>query len=141
MPDQPTLSRMLLEAYRALEAETQRALADRGIEELRPSYAWMLSLVDRGGSRLSELARRAGVTRQATMQAVDDLSTLGYVRRTPDEVDGRAKIVRLTARGRRQRAEARRALAAVEGRSRRVLGDRRYEALRITLEDLVAPEE
>jgi DNA-binding MarR family transcriptional regulator len=138
--DQSNLSRMLLEAYRALEGETQRALADRGIGGLRPSYAWTLLLVDRSGSRLSELARRAGVTRQAMMQAVDDLATLGCVRRTPDEVDGRAKLVRLTARGRRDRAEARRALAAVEGGSRRLLGDRRYDALRVALEDLIAQE-
>jgi len=139
--EQSNLSRMLLEAYRALEVETQRALADRGIGDLRSSYAWTLLLIDRSGTRLSDLSRRAGVSRQATMQAVDDLVTLGCVRRIPDEVDGRAKLVRLTARGLRHRAEARRALAAVEGRSKRLLGDRRYDALRTALEDLIAPEE
>jgi DNA-binding MarR family transcriptional regulator len=46
-------------------------------------------------------------------------------------------MVRLTARGRRFVAEARRAVAAVEARARRELGERRYEALRDSLEFLV----
>lgn len=71
------------------------------------------------------------------MLIVDDLETRGYVRRVPDLEDARAKVVRLTARGRRYVGEARRAVAALEARARRELGDRRYEALRSALEELV----
>jgi DNA-binding MarR family transcriptional regulator len=70
------------------------------------------------------------------MLVVDELETRGYVRRVPDPDDARAKVVRLTARGRRYVAEARRAVAAVEARARRELGDRRYEALWSALEEL-----
>ena len=84
-----------------------------------------------------DLARRARMTKQGMMLLVDDLETRGYVRRVPDADDSRAKMVRLTARGRRFVAEARRAVAAVEARARRELGDRRYEALRDSLEFLV----
>jgi DNA-binding MarR family transcriptional regulator len=75
------------------------------------------------------------------MLVVDDLESRGYVRRVPDEEDGRAKVVRLTARGRRYVAEARREIAALEGRARRDLGERRYEALRSALNLLVGDEE
>lgn len=71
------------------------------------------------------------------MLVVDDLEERGYVRRVPDAEDARAKAVRLTARGRRFVAEARRASAAVEAGVRRDLGDRRYEALRDALEQLI----
>jgi len=71
------------------------------------------------------------------MLVVDELENRGYVRRVPDEQDARAKVVRLTARGRRCAAEARRGLAAIEGRARRFLGPRRYEMLREALEELV----
>ena len=76
------------------------------------------------------------------MLVLDDLGSAGTCAGCPIE-DARAKVVRLTARGRRFVAEARRASAAVEARARRDLGDRRYETLRDALEELVglAPEE
>jgi DNA-binding MarR family transcriptional regulator len=77
------------------------------------------------------------MTKQGMMLLVDDLEQRGYVRRVPDPEDARAKAVRLTARGRRFVAEARRSVAAVEARARRELGDRRYEALRDSLEQLI----
>jgi len=139
--DQPSLPRLLLEAFRALESEIQEGLAERAIFDLRPSHAAALLLIDRAGSRQTDLASRAGVTRQAMMQVIDELERSGSVRRLPDPADGRAKLVRLTARGLRQRAEARRTLTGVEIRIRRRLGDRRYEALRAMLEELAQEEE
>jgi DNA-binding MarR family transcriptional regulator len=137
---EPSLTRLLLGAFRALDGEIGAALRDRGVD-LRPGQAMALLMVDRAGTRLTDLAARAQITRQGMMQVVDELQELGCVRRTADPADGRAKIVRLTARGLRQRAEARRALATVEARARRLLGDRRYEGLRSALADLASTEE
>jgi DNA-binding MarR family transcriptional regulator len=75
------------------------------------------------------------------MQVVDELQGKGLLRRTADPADARAKFVRLTAKGLRQRAEARRALTSIESRLRRRLGDRRYESLRAILEELSAEPE
>src|SRR5438132_6625144 len=136
-----SISRLLVDAVRALEAEVGPALVDRGATELSPSQARALLLVDRTGTRLTELARRAGVTKQAMMQMIDDLQGIGCVRRTPDPEDARAKVVRLTAKGLRQRARARKALQTVESRLRRRLGPRKFEALRLTLEEVSAEEE
>ena len=60
--------------------------------------AMALLLVDRAGTRLSDLAQRATITKQAMMQLVDDLQEMGCVRRVPDPQDARAKTVRLTAK-------------------------------------------
>jgi DNA-binding MarR family transcriptional regulator len=138
---QAGVSRMLLEAFRALDREIEGALLDRGASELSPSQARALLLVDRAGTRLTEIASRAGVTKQAMMQMVDELQDAGCVRRTPDLEDGRAKVVRLTAKGLRQRARARQAVAGVETRIRRQLGPRQYEALHAALEELTEEEE
>ena len=81
------------------------------------------------------------MTKQGMMLVVDDLESRGYVRRVADPDDARAKIVRLTAHGRRAASEARRAVQALETRTRRMLGDRRYETLRETLDELTAGEE
>ena len=135
------LARMLLEASRRMDDEIEASLHDHGILDLRPSQARGMLLIDRAGTRLSDLAERAGITKQAMMQVVDDLVSEGLVRRVPDPSDARAKIVKLTAKGLRQRAEARRALASVETRARRRLGNRRYDALKATLVELSFDEE
>jgi DNA-binding MarR family transcriptional regulator len=138
---QQTITQLLHEAVRALEADLGPALEDRGAFELTATQARALLLVDRAGTRLTELARRGGVTKQAMMQMIDDLQAVGCVRRTPDPLDARAKVVRLTAKGLRQRAAARKALQTVEGRLKRRLGAHHYEALRAGLEELAAPGE
>jgi DNA-binding MarR family transcriptional regulator len=140
--DEPHLGRLLQEAQRALADELLQNLAERGYTDVRAGHAAVFMHIDRrAGTRLTELARRARMTKQGMMLLVDDLEERGYVRRVPDEEDGRAKVVRLTARGRRYVAEARRAVSAVEARARRLLGDRRYEGLRTALEDLIGAEE
>lgn len=129
------LARLLLEAHRALGAELSQALAERGYPDVRPGSATVFLHIDRrSGTRLTELARRARMTKQGMMLLVDELEERGYVRRVPDPGDARAKIVRLTARGRRCAAETRRVVAAIWARTRRELGDRRSEALREALE-------
>lgn len=132
---------LLLDAFRALDREIEASLEDRGVAELRPSQAATLLLVDRAGTRLSELAQRAQITKQAMMQLVDDLQEMGCVRRVPDPEDARAKFVRLTAKGLRHRAGARKAIQAVDTRIRRRLGGRRYEALRAFLAEVSQAEE
>src|SRR5439155_20969090 len=121
--------------------ELLAGLAERGDEDVRPGHAALFMTIDRrSGTRLTELARRAHMTKQGMMLLVDDLEERGYVRRVPDPEDGRAKIVRLTAKGRNYVAEARRAMAAVESRARRQLGWRRFAAFRAALEELVGEE-
>lgn len=139
---EPQLGRLLLAAHRTLAADLVEELEERGWPDLRASQASLLLNVDRrSGTRLTELARRAGVTKQAMMVVVDELEIRGFVRRTPDPEDGRAKVVRLTARGRTLAAESRRAVAAVEARARRMLGGRRYDVLRETLDLLLETED
>jgi DNA-binding MarR family transcriptional regulator len=75
------------------------------------------------------------------MNVVDDLESRGYVRRVADPTDGRAKLVRLTAHGRRAATECRRAVQALEQRTKRQLGDRRYDTMREALEVLSAGTE
>ena len=138
---QPALSRLLLDALRSVETETAHLLQERGTVDLTPGQARAILLVERTGTRLTDLATTAGVTKQAMMQMVDDLQGMGCLRRTPDPEDARAKIVRLTARGLRHRAQARKAVQVVESKVKRRLGPRRYTALRGALEELTSEEE
>ena len=99
--------------------------------------ALFVNIDRRSGTRLTELARRARVTKQAMMLLVDELEQKVYVRRVPDADDARAKVVRLTARGRRATAETRRVVQAEEQYVRRLIGDRHTDTLQEALEWLV----
>jgi DNA-binding MarR family transcriptional regulator len=83
--------------------------------ELRGSQFRVLSMVpSRGGRRLSDLATIADMTKQAMGEFVADLAASGYVRVDPDPEDRRAKLVSLTAKGRRAADRAREILGRVE---------------------------
>jgi DNA-binding MarR family transcriptional regulator len=141
MGDTP-LGRLLQEAQRALADEWLQSMSERGYSDVKAGHAAAFANIDRrAGTRLTELARRARMSKQGMMLMVDELEERGYVRRVPDPDDGRAKVVKLTASGRRCVAEARRVIQAVEGRTRRTLGDRRYETLRSSLATLIGEEE
>lgn len=133
----PDLPSMLLGAYRAVAAELTASMVERGYDDMRPHHGVVFLHVERRvGTRLGELADRAGITKQSMMQVVDDLEARGYVRRVVDPGDARAKLVRLTAEGRRCATEFRRAMQVLETRTRRRLGDGADETLRIALAEL-----
>ena len=56
-------------------------------------------LVDAEGTTVAELARRAGMTKQAMGESVASLEAIGLVERVPHPTDQRARLVLLTADG------------------------------------------
>ena len=139
---EPDLGRLLLEAHRSIAEEWVVSMAERGYPNARSGHAVIALTIDRRtGTRLTELAERARMTKQGMMLLVDDLEGRGFLRRVADPEDARAKIVRLTTKGRTYVAESRRALQAVEGRVRRALGDRWYGQVRTALEWMAGADE
>ncbi|MEP7059786.1 MAG: MarR family transcriptional regulator [Actinomycetota bacterium] len=138
---EPDLGRLLLEAHRALASELAGDMEERGLNDVRAGHAAVFLHIDRrSGTRLTELARRARISKQGMMLVVDELETRGYVRRASDPADARAKVVKLTARGRTVATECRRAVQSLETRTKRALGDRRYDGLRDALADIAGED-
>jgi DNA-binding MarR family transcriptional regulator len=121
-------------------AEVHRRLAEEGHPEIRPGHGCVFRFVDSEGSRLTELAERAGYTKQAVGEVAADLEALGYVERVPDPEDGRAKIIRLTDSGRDALAAARRIFADIERHWSEQFGEERIAQLRETVELLLESE-
>jgi DNA-binding MarR family transcriptional regulator len=90
---------LLQRLSRDFERRARATLRARGHTRLQPSHQVVFASLGRTGTRLTDLAHRASMTKQAMGQIVDDLERLGYVERTPDPDDGRAKIVRFTPAG------------------------------------------
>jgi len=96
----------------------------------------LLAYLGRKGARQSELAERAGLTKQAVQQFVDGLVADGAVERVPDPADARAKIVVFTAYGRKVLADANRVKLKIESEFRKTLGAADFERLCEALERL-----
>lgn len=125
-----TLYRLLFRAARAETTETVARIQRRGHPHVTLAYTSLLANLDTEGTTISALARRAGVTRQAASQRLAEIERHGYVTRAPDPSDGRAVIVRQTAKGRRLLRDALRVVADLEDEYARSLGAARLAALK-----------
>src|SRR3954468_15526856 len=95
---EPNLGILLFVAYRALEQRAHQAVAAAGITDITLAQARIAARIGPQGSRVSDLAEQARVTKQSAGFLVDQLEAAGYVERVPDPTDRRARLVRLTAR-------------------------------------------
>ena len=85
------------------------------------------------GCRLTELAARAGTTKQAMAELVDELVRLGFLLRFPDPSDGRAKIIVRNEKGLEAHRATMRAFTQIEGELEALLGPDALAALRSRL--------
>ena len=133
-------SALLRLAYNTLAARIyDSVVSGTAFADLRPSHGNAMEQLElEDGQRLTEMAARAGITAQSMGELVDDLEAKGYVERRPDPDDRRAKRIHLTERGRTNARVAKRATAEVERHLLELLGARRYQSLRRSLEDIVA---
>ncbi len=76
------------------------------------------------------------MSKQAMNRLIQSLERLGYLERTPDGRDGRARIVHLTERGRRVTATIQSAAAELERELEAELGADRLDALKRELAEL-----
>jgi DNA-binding MarR family transcriptional regulator len=133
-----SVGQLLLKSARLLD---ERAL-DRVNREarkirLRPAHTSLFPHIDREGTRLTELARRLGVTKQAVGQLVTDLEGLGVLERVDDPADGRAKLVRFTDKGLKALHHGLSVLRGIEAALERRLGPERTQALHQALAEVV----
>jgi DNA-binding MarR family transcriptional regulator len=89
-------------------------LAERGFRDVRPAHGSIGQHIADRGSRITELAQLAQVSKPTVVYLVNDLERLGYVERLSDPDDGRAKLVCLTERGTQAQEAAREIVAQIE---------------------------
>lgn len=112
----------------------------RGFEGIRLVHIALIRNVDEGGTRITEIARRAGMTKQATGQLANEVADLGYVRVVADPVDGRAKIAQYTAKGKRLLRAIVESIAETEERFAQAIGQAEMARLKETLTAVLASQ-
>jgi DNA-binding MarR family transcriptional regulator len=87
--------------YLEVERYLTRRLHALGYGDVRPAHYPVFQAIAPAGSRLPELAGRAGMTKQSMGYLVDYLEQHGYLQRVPDPLDQRAQLVRVTAKAKK----------------------------------------
>jgi DNA-binding MarR family transcriptional regulator len=111
----------------AVQGELFDRLHAEGFDDIAPRHGVVLAYLRLDGVRATDLARRSGQLKQVVGVIVDDLEKLGYVERTPDPADRRAKLIVPTERGRAQMDAATRIMADIMDRHARHLGVDEFE--------------
>lgn len=130
------LLRLMSVASRWLANELNDKLAEAGFGDQRMAHHSVFAHLPASGRRLTDLADAAGISKQAMYELVVDLERLGYVQRSPDPNDGRARTIAYTDRGRRCAAAAFTAFREIEADLEDRLGHRRVSSLRALLREI-----
>lgn len=99
MSSEPNIGLLMFIAYRSLENRVFDALRAAGFDDVTNAQFKVMQRIGADGTRLTELAESAQVTKQTAGFLVDQLETAGLVERAPDPTDGRARLVRISERG------------------------------------------
>jgi DNA-binding MarR family transcriptional regulator len=132
--------RLLSTAMDDFSAELFERVETAGYGDLRPGHGCVFGNIDPDGSRLTDLAERARMTKQSVGEVASDLEARGYVERVPDPNDGRAKIIRLTERGREAQSIGQALIDDLERDWGERFGADRVAALREALEVITAED-
>jgi DNA-binding MarR family transcriptional regulator len=137
---QTPLIRLLGVAYDELTTELAKRVAATAYSDIRVSHGCVFGTIDPEGTRLTDLAERAHMTKQSVGEVASDLEQRGYVERVPDPSDGRAKIIRLTERGHDAQTTGRGLIDDIEREWAERFGAERVAALREALEAITAEQ-
>jgi DNA-binding MarR family transcriptional regulator len=139
LPDVPELNLglLLFIPYRAMETAVLGELARHG-HHLSIAQARVFQRIGPDGTRPSELAQATQLTKQTLGSILDQLEKAGFVARTPDHADGRARLVTITALGQVLVALGLPVVKEMERAWAEHLGPERTRQLREALADLRA---
>jgi DNA-binding MarR family transcriptional regulator len=137
-PAHSPLIRLLGVAYTEFSEELYRRLTAGGFGDIRPGHGCVFGYIHPEGSRLTDMAERARMTKQSVGEVATDLERRGYLERLPDPTDGRVKIIRLTDRGREAQQVGRQLIDEIERDWAERYGETEMAALREALEAIAA---
>jgi DNA-binding MarR family transcriptional regulator len=127
------LGRLLGEAVRRFDARVLHLMAHdvdvplalsnlAARAQVSAAHVHITRHLELGGTRLGDLAQRAGMSKQAMGDLVDQCEAWGLVRREPDPRDARARIIQFTPTGLAWLKAFREAVAQAEREFRQEVG-------------------
>jgi DNA-binding MarR family transcriptional regulator len=129
-PEEMLIGALLRVPAQAIHRRIIRELNAAGFGDLRVPHMAVLQFPGPDGVRPGVLAERAAMSKQAMNQLLRSLEALGYVARSDAPDEGRARIVRLTQRGRAAYARIHDILRDIEREWRDHLGTKNFANLK-----------
>ena len=132
----PYLGGLLRVCWQWIREQIFEGVRAAGYDDLKPSHVGLFRYPTLDRQRPSELADQLQITRQSVNELLGDLEELGYVTRESDPANKRARLVRLTASGRRLEKTINSQARTAELKIAELLGSRTFSQLRDALEQL-----
>ncbi len=114
-------------AWQAVRDEIASYVARAGYDDIRSAHVLVFRYPGPEGLRPSEIGAQLQLSKQSVNDLVRHLERTGYLTLEPDPLDGRARLVHLTARGKRLQRTAREAARSAERRFEETLGPDRLK--------------
>lgn len=122
---------------RLLARDMLREAHDRGHTQIRPAHDPVFATLPSEGARASDMAIRAGITKQSMGEAIRDMVGLGLLEMQEDPSDRRAKLVKFTDAGMEVAHDGKRHMYELEQQWIEKFGKDNYETAREVLEGIV----
>jgi DNA-binding MarR family transcriptional regulator len=133
-PQPPYVGAMFRVVWQWVRVQLYAGVVEAGFDDLSAAHVALWRYPGLEGVRPSQLADRAGITKQSVNDLLGHLEGRGYLSRVPDSVDGRARVVRLSAKGRRLQGVIYDAAGAAQQQIEEILGPQRFAQLQSSLE-------
>jgi DNA-binding MarR family transcriptional regulator len=130
----PYVGAMLGGVWQWVRDQLYAGVVAAGYGDLNAAHVGLWRYPGLEGQRPSHLADRVGITKQSVNDLLAHLEQHGYLLRVPDSADGRARVIRLTSKGRKLEQTIYAEAGAAQLRIAEILGPRRFAQLQRSLE-------
>ena len=130
----PYVGAMMRHVWQWVREQIYAGVVAAGYDDLNPAHVGLIRYPTLEGLRPTALADEVVITKQSVNDLLGHLEGRGYLVRVPDPADGRARVIRLTAKGRRLGRTVNAEAQAAELRIAEILGPRRFAQLRSSLQ-------
>jgi DNA-binding MarR family transcriptional regulator len=130
----PYIGAMLRVVWQWVRDQLYAGVVAAGYDDLTAAHIGLWRYPGLDGLRPSQLADRVGITKQSVNDLLGHLERQGYLLRVPNSVDGRARVIQLTSKGRGLEQKIYAEAGAAEQLIEEILGPQRFAQLHSSLD-------
>ncbi|GHB85472.1 MarR family winged helix-turn-helix transcriptional regulator [Persicitalea jodogahamensis] len=132
-----SLGRLSWRLKRYLDRNMEPLMAARGYGDFKMGSLALLANLTEEGITNTELAKKAGISKQAMSKVVKELEENGYITTQPHESDARSSVIFLDERGKELFVDLNEVMNTVRARMNEVVGEERMEEVIDVLYELL----